>query len=229
MLAKGKAKKLTIYVTESDTRHGKPLYRALVELAHRHGLAGATVSRGILGYGASGVVHAVHPDLVSKLPLRVEIVDSAEAIDRILADVYDMVDEGLVELADVEVVKFKERRPKAPEGQHMKLEGKAKMLRIHIGADDKWEGEPLHEALIKRFHLLDLAGATVYRGVAGYGASGRIHHRKMWRSSDEPMTIVIVDTAEKIQNAMPAIDEMVGNGMVVISDVDVVFYRGAPA
>jgi len=229
MLAKGKAKKLTVYVTESDTRHGKPLFQALVELAHHHGLAGATVTRGIVGYGASGIVHVVHPDLVSKLPLRVEIVDSAEAIDRILADVYDMVDEGLVELSDVEVVKFKDRRPKAPEGQHVKLQGKAKMLRIHIGANDKWEGEPLHESLIKRFHLIDLAGATVYRGLAGYGAGGRIHHRKIWRSADEPITIVVVDTAEKIETAMPVIDEMVGNGMVAISDVDVVFYRdGAP-
>lgn len=225
MLTKGKAKKLTVYVTESDTRHGRTLYQWIVDLAHKHGLAGATVTRGIMGYGASGVVHIIHPDLVSKMPVRVEIVDSPEAIDHILPDVYEMVDEGLVELSDVEVVKFKDRRPRVPEGQHMKLEGKAKMLRIHFGADDKWEGEPLHEALTKRFHLMDLAGVTVYRGVLGYGASGRVHRRHVLRPTDEPITLVVVDTAEKIEKAMPVIDEMVGCGMVAISDVDVVFYR----
>ena len=101
------------------------------------------------------------------------------------------------------------------------------MMRIHIGAHDKWEGEPLSETLIKRFHLLDLAGVTVYRGLAGYGASGRVHRRKIWRSADEPLTLVVVDTAENLEKAMPAIDEMLGGGIVVMSDVDVVFYREA--
>jgi PII-like signaling protein len=227
MLAKGKAKKLTVYVTESDTRHGRPVFQIIVELAHKHGLAGATVTRGLMGYGASGTMHLAHPDLVSKLPVRVEIIDSAEAIDRILPDVHDLVDEGLVELADVEVVKYKARKPPEPSTSepHFKLEGKAKMMRIHIGANDQWQGQPLHEALVKRFHLLDLAGATVYRGIAGYGASGRVHRHTLLHHADDPITVVVVDTAEKLQAAMPSIDEMVGSGMVVLSDVDVVFYR----
>jgi PII-like signaling protein len=226
MLTRGKARKLTVFVTESDTRHGRPLFQMLVDLARQRGLAGATVTRGMMGYGASGVVHAAHPDLLSKLPVRVEIIDSPEAIDGILPDVYDLVDDGLVELADVEVVKVKPRAPVDRGGEgHVKLEGKAKMMRIHIGANDQWQGEPLHEALLKRFHLLDLAGATVYRGLAGYGASGRVHRHRLLRSGDDPITIVVVDTAEKLQSAMPAIDEMVGSGMVVLSNVDVVFYR----
>ena len=223
MLTKGKARKLTIYVTESDTRHGRPVFEVIVTLAHKHGLAGATVTRGLMGYGHGGAVHATHPDLASKLPVRIEIVDTVEAIDRILPDVYDIVDEGLVELSDVEVVKYKPRQsPPAP----ATAAGPApQMMRIHIGANDQWEGEPLHEALMKRFHLLDLAGVTVYRGLAGYGASGRVHRHKMWRSGDDPITVVVVDAPEKLQAAMPAIDEMVGSGMVVLSDVDVVFYR----
>ena len=108
----------------------------------------------------------------------------------------------------------------------MKLTGRAKMLRVHIGAKDTWDGEPLHLALLKRFHQLDLAGATVYHGMEGYGASGRIHRQPAFRSGDEPMTVVVVDTAEKLDRAMPWLDEMVGSGLVAISDVDVVFYRG---
>ena len=110
--------------------------------------------------------------------------------------------------------------------QHQKLTGKAKMLRIHIGANDVWEGEPLYDALVKRFHQLDLAGATVYRGIEGYGASGRIHKRPVWRSKDEPITVVIVDAAEKIEKALPYLDQMIGNGLVAISDVDVILYKG---
>jgi PII-like signaling protein len=228
MLERGKAKKLTVYVTESDTRHGKPVSQWIVEIAHKHGISGATVTKGIMGYGASGIDHIVHPDLASKLPVRIEIIDTAEAIDSILPDVYDVVEEGLVEVSDTEVIKVKPRRPEAPAGAphtHVKLQGKARMMRVHIGADDQWEGEPLADALIKRFHLLDLAGVTVYRGLAGYGASGRIHRRKLWRSADEPITLVVVDTAENLEKAMPAIDEMLGGGIVVMSEVDVVFYR----
>jgi PII-like signaling protein len=232
MLQKGKAKKLTVYVSESDTRHGKPVYQCIVDVAHKHGLAGATVTRGILGYGAGGVAHEAHPDLASKLPLRIEIIDAAEAIDRILPDVYEIVEDGLVELSETEVVKVPARAPApATSGPpaHVKLAGRAKMMRITVGAADQWEGEPLSDALIKRFHLLDLAGVTVYRGLAGYGASGRVHRRRIWRSSDAPITLVVVDTQEKIEQAMPAIDAMVGSGIVVLSDVDVVFYRETPS
>jgi PII-like signaling protein len=232
MLAKGKAKKLTIYVSESDKRHGKPVSEWIVEIAHKHGIAGATVTRGVMGYGAGGFDNRPHPDLAPNLPLRIEIVDTPDAIDRILPDVYDVVEDGLVELADTEVVKVKPRHPPVPAAAphaHLKLQGKAKMMQIHIGADDRWDGEPLADALVKRFHFLDLAGVTVYRGLAGYGASGRVHHRKMWRSADEPITLVIVDTAANLERAMPAIDEMLGGGIVVMSDVDVVFYRETAA
>jgi uncharacterized protein len=225
MLSRGRARKLTVYLSETDRRHGKPLYQALVELAQRHGIAGATVVRSVMGYGASGLIHtAALVDLSPQLPIKVEMIDSPEAIERFLPDVYDVVDEGLVEVA--EVVKWKPRAAdKSAEARHVKLEGKAKMMHIHVGAADTWEGEPLHEALTRRLHFLDLAGVTVYRGLLGYGASGRIHRRKTWRSADEPITLVVVDRAEKIEQALPAIDEMVTSGMVVISDVDVVFYR----
>lgn len=225
MLTKGKAKKLTVYVDESDTRHGRPIYQLVVELARKHGLAGATVTRGLMGFGASGELHVAHPDLAQKLPVRVEIVESADAINRLLPDVYDLVTDGLIELSDVEVVRVQPKKAPPPPDGHLKLEGKAKMMRVYIGASDEWEGEPLADALIKRFHLLDLAGVTVYRGLMGYGATGRIHRRKIWRSADEPLTLEVIDTAANLEKVMPALDEMVQSGLVAISDADVVFYR----
>ena len=68
----------------------------------------------------------------------------------------------------------------------MKLEGKAKMLRIHFGEDDKWHGKPLYEAIVAKCRELDIAGATVFRGIEGYGASTLIHKKHLLRSSDRP-------------------------------------------
>jgi PII-like signaling protein len=127
----------------------------------------------------------------------------------------------------IQVIKARPRKAETETGHmpHQKLMGKARMLRIHTGAKDTWEGEPLHLALVKRFHQLDLAGATVYRGLEGYGASGRIHRQATFRSGDEPITVVVVDVAEKIEKVLPYLDQMIGSGLVAISDVDVILYR----
>jgi PII-like signaling protein len=107
----------------------------------------------------------------------------------------------------------------------MKLMGKAKMLRIHIGEDDEWKGSPLHEAIVGKCRELDIAGATVYRGILGYGANSRIHRKKVFAlSEDLPLMIAIIDTEEKIAELLPALDEMVGEGMVALSDVEVIKY-----
>ena len=65
----------------------------------------------------------------------------------------------------------------------------------------------------------------MYRGLEGYGASGRIHRRAAWRSADEPITVVAVDSKEKVDKALPYLDQMIGSGLVAISDVDVILYR----
>ena len=104
MLARTKAKKLTIYVNAGDRHDGRRLYVALVELARRNGIAGATVTRAMFGYGQTGAIHSdMSVETQLNMPLKVEIVDSPEAIDRILPDVTAMVD-GLVEIMDVDLL-----------------------------------------------------------------------------------------------------------------------------
>jgi PII-like signaling protein len=230
MLERGPAKRLIVTVNEASRWHGRSLYNALLELFQHKGLAGATVSRGIAGFTGHGAVHTINiVDLSSDLPVRIEIVDTAEAIERVLPDVYDMVDKGLVEMQDTTVIKFATGEtavPAAKKGELMRLIGKAKMLRVHIGENDKWEGEPLYEAIVKRAAQLDIAGATVYRGILGYGAQKRIHrHKTMKLSSDDPIMIAIVDEEEKINRLIAALDTMVSGGcMIAISDVTVVKY-----
>ena len=107
----------------------------------------------------------------------------------------------------------------------MKLSGNAKMLRIHFGEDDKWKGEPLYRAIVKKCREMDIAGATVFRGIEGYGASTlirRAHHFSF--SHDAPMMVTVVDTKEKIEKLAGVLDAMVDEGLIVTSDVEVTKY-----
>jgi PII-like signaling protein len=106
----------------------------------------------------------------------------------------------------------------------MKLEGKAKMLRIHFGEDDKWHDRPLYEAIVAKCRELDIAGATVFRGIEGYGASTLIHKAHLLRSSDRPIMVSVIDTAQNIQKLLPVLDEMVDDGLIAMSEVEVIRY-----
>lgn len=106
----------------------------------------------------------------------------------------------------------------------MKLTGRAKLVRIHFGEDDRWNGRPLYEAIVEEARRQDLAGATVYRGIEGYGASTRIHRKHLLTSSDLPIVVSIVDEEAKIRQFLPTIEEMVKEGLVAVSDVEVIRY-----
>jgi PII-like signaling protein len=228
MVTKGPAKKLTIYVDEADKFHGKPVYEVLMDIFYKKKIGGASVFRGIAGYGTEGIFHTAKMlELSTSMPVRIEVVDSEEMINKVLPDVYQVVEKGLVEVTDTTVVKCCSRaadKEKAGE-EHMKLEGKAKMLRIIISEDDKWEGEPLYEAIIKRLIMADIAGATVYKAIAGYGPHKRYHKKKALTGHGElPILITVMDTEEKINKVIPILDELVGEGIVVLSDVNVIKY-----
>lgn len=108
----------------------------------------------------------------------------------------------------------------------MKLEREGKLLRIFIGENDRWEGKPLFEAIVLKVRELGGAGATVLRGIEGFGAQSRIHTARILRlSEDLPIVVEIVDTAERIDALLPTLDTMIRDGLVTIEDVRVVRYR----
>jgi hypothetical protein len=113
---------------------------------------------------------------------------------------------------------------------HQKYVGTAKMLRIYIGQDDVWEGMPLYEAIVKKLREWDIAGATVLKGIMGYGARQRIHKTGfLGLSTDMPMMISVVDKREKLDQIIPVLDEMVVDGLLVLSDVEIIKYsHGEP-
>jgi PII-like signaling protein len=111
----------------------------------------------------------------------------------------------------------------------MKMEGQGKLLRIFIGESDRWRDKPLHEAIVAIARERGMAGATVLRGMIGFGAHSRLHTTKILRlSEDLPLIVEIVDRAEKIQELIPVLDGMIADGMMTLETVEVISYR-APA
>ncbi|NQT51919.1 DUF190 domain-containing protein [bacterium] len=108
----------------------------------------------------------------------------------------------------------------------MKLPSEAELLRVFIGESDRYEGRPLYEALVERAREMGLAGATVLRGVMGFGAHSRLHTAKVLRlSEDLPTVLEIVDAPEKIEAFVTAIDGMIDEGLVTRETVRVIAYR----
>jgi uncharacterized protein len=110
----------------------------------------------------------------------------------------------------------------------MKIPENGQLLRIFIGESDHWHGKPLYEALILKAREMGLAGATMMRGLMGYGANSRIHTAKLLRlSEDLPVIVEIVDSEEKISAFLPVIDEMVQEGLVTLEAIKVIQYRSS--
>jgi PII-like signaling protein len=108
----------------------------------------------------------------------------------------------------------------------MKIPTDGQLLRIFIGEADRWHGKPLYEAIILRAREMGVAGATMLRGMMGYGAASRIHTAKILRlSEDLPIVVEIVDSKDKIESLLPMIDEMVQEGLVTLENVRVFKYR----
>jgi PII-like signaling protein len=112
----------------------------------------------------------------------------------------------------------------------MPLPENAVLLRIFIGESDRWENQPLHEAIVLRARALHLAGATVLRGMMGFGHASRLHSAKILRlSMDLPLVIEIVDAEDKVNAFLPEVGRMIGNGLVTVQPVRVVTFSDTQA
>ncbi len=109
----------------------------------------------------------------------------------------------------------------------MKLKGKASLLRIFIGENDKHKGKPLYELIVFKARELKLAGATVLRGIMGFGAHSHLHTAKILRlSEDLPIVIEMVDTGENLEKIMPFLDEVIKDGLITTEEVEIIKYQG---
>jgi uncharacterized protein len=229
MLKAGPAKKVSIYVGEDHQYHGQSLYSAILNFLFYHGISGASVVRGVAGFGADHHLHSTRIEvLTADLPMKIEFIESAEKVEEVLPKLRELAGTGLIEIQDTLVVKPAELEKKKPAEDSLpalKRQGKAKIMRIFIGENDKWRGQPLHKALIESMRANDIAGVTVYQGVLGYGANRRVHKDSaLHLSHDRPIMLSVVDTEEKLQAYFPVLDQMVLQGLVVLSEVDIIKY-----
>jgi PII-like signaling protein len=230
MLSAGKAVKVSIYLSEGSTYHGAATHSSILDFLFFRGVSGATVLKGIAGFGADHHLHSSNLVEVSDhLPLKIEFIETREKVDELLGKLEDMAGSGMIEVQETTVAKPAEisnsKLKTTSASAHVKIEGKAQLMRIFIGESDKWQGKPLHEALVHALRANDLAGVTVYRGILGYGAHRRVHKEKpLHLSHDGSIMLSIIDTEEKLRAFLPIVDQMVQEGLVVLSDVDIIKY-----
>ena len=228
MLKAGKALKVSIYVSEGSKHHGLPVYSSILDFLFYRGVSGATVVKGIAGFGADHHMHSASiVEISDHMPLKIEFIEAPEKVNEILGKLEELAGTGMIEVQETTIAKpaqvSKPKRATPPE--HLKIEGKAKMMRIYIGEADKWRDKALHQALVEAMRANDIAGVTVYRGILGYGAHGRIHKDKaLHLSHDCSIMLSAIDTEEKIRAFLPLVEQMVEEGLVVLSDVDIIKY-----
>lgn len=113
-----------------------------------------------------------------------------------------------------------------PTAKHERFEGERTLMRIHIGESDRWRGKPLYQAIVELLRREKFSGATVLRGVGGFGSSSVYHTDKILRlSQDLPVVVEVVESTERIEQMLPQLDEMIGGGLVTLEKVRVILYR----
>ena len=230
MLTTGPAKKVTVYVIEGQTYHGTAAYAAILDYLFFRGISNATVTRGIAGFGTDHKLHTSRlVELSDQMPIKIEFIETPERVQEVLPKLSEIACKGLIEVHDTNVI-----RPLPPGEKQVqaappvKLEAQAKMMRILIGEDDTWNQEPLYKALVHALRANDIAGVTVHRGILGYGANRRMHKKSpLGLSHDAPILLSVVDTEDKLRAFIPVLDQMVKQGIVVLSEVDVIKYTHA--
>ncbi|MHB1701086.1 MAG: DUF190 domain-containing protein [Acidobacteriaceae bacterium] len=220
--------KVSIYLSEGATHHGVSTYSSILDFLFFRGVAGATVLKGVAGFGADHHLHSSSlVDISDHLPLKIEFIETQEKVDELIGKIAEMAGTGMIEMQETMVAKPAQisQAKEMPASGRIKIEGKARLMSIYIGESDQWHDKPLHEALVHAMRANDLAGATVYRGILGYGAHRRIHREKpLHLSRDNSIMLSVVDTEEKLRAFLPIVEQMVQEGLIVLSDVDIIKY-----
>ena len=237
---------LRAYLRSADRVPFTPTHDRVIKAALTHGVAGATVFRGVLGYGSRGWVKASAGSVVEHVPVIVEIVDSAEKIAGLIAGPLDeIMSGGMLTVEPASACVLREGSGSQPRDAgligslrptsnlpHIELKGHMTnrqtgvLLRIFIGENDRADGKFLYEAIVQKARELGLAGATVLRGMEGFGANSIVHRTALLEMSrDLPIVIEMVDSEEKLNLLLPYLETVVTEGMITMENVLILLYR----
>ena len=233
MLEAGKALKVSIYLNEGSRHHGVASEASILDFLFYRGVSGATVLKGVAGFGADHHLHTSSlVELSDRLPVKVEFIETKEKVNELLGKLSELAGTGMIEIQETMIAKpaSTAKAHTEVEPDHRKVEGKAKLLRIYIDEGDRWHDKPLHEALVEALRANEMAGVTVYRGILGYGAHRELHKQKPL-SHNASLMLSVIDSEDRIRGFMSILEKMIKDGMAVLSDVDVIKYtygRTAP-
>jgi PII-like signaling protein len=235
VLAKGAAKKVIIHLNEDTKHHIEPLWSVIFSFLKQKRIAGASVIRPVTALGSRGQIHDVTSEYAAHhLPIRIEFIESADRVEDLMPFLYDLVTDGTIEVQDTMIVKSSEKGEPAIDTQkrggqsRVVARGPAKLVRIYLGESDKYGGEPLYEVIVKKLRMLDFAGATVYRGILGYGVKRHTHKAGLLHfSRDLPIMISIIEAPTRIDELVATVEELIQDGLIAVSDVEM--YRTAAA
>ncbi|HEY8668481.1 MAG TPA: DUF190 domain-containing protein [Tepidisphaeraceae bacterium] len=237
---------MRFYLRTADNTPFAPTYERIIKAARHEGLSGATVLKGIFGFGSRGLQEGSAWTLTEHLPVIVEVVDSGERIIQFINGALDrQIASGLATLERAAVMMYRHRShepatplqlaamlkplstlPRIEPREHMTINQDGILLRVFIGESDRHEHKPLYEAIVRKARELGLAGATVLRGVEGFGANSVVHRASLLEmSTDLPVVIEIVDTEENIKRLVPHLEKMVPEGMITMEYVVILLYR----
>lgn len=237
---------LTIYVAEGDRvasrnenrAQGKLLYRALMAAARQSSIVGMTVTRTAVGYGQRHRHISVDwiPELAMQMIVVLTVIDRPDAIARYIPHLQSLVQDGVAFTKQVTVV---HHTPVVDDQSDFPLHladplsdledtmTDYEQLTIYVGESDQWRGKPVHLALVEEARRQGLIGATVVRGMTGYGKHNQERIKFLGiieLSSDLPMMVSLIDRTEKIEQFLPLVQEMVVGGIVVRDPVRVVHH-----
>lgn len=237
---------LRVYLRTADRSPHVPTYQLLVQAARKSGLAGATVIRGIVGLGSRGFARHSNWTLIQQVPVVAEFVDDAEKISTFVGGpMRELMRSGMATLERAHVILRRHGGPRQPAtlapapalaplsnlpriepGGPMKSKENGLLLRVFVGESDRFNHEPLYEAVLQKVRELRGAGATVLRGAEGFGAHSVVHKSSLLEmSTDLPVVIEIVDSEEKIRQLLPHLEEMITEGLITMEHVVVMLYR----
>jgi len=239
---------LRVYLRSADRPPFAPTHERIISAARKAGLSGATVFKGILGAGTRGVLKDSAWSLTEHVPVIIEIVDSAERIVSFIEGPMDKLmrgGHGMATLERASVMRYRHRShdppgtlqlgaalkplstlPRIQPRDHMTVNDHGILLRVFIGESDRFAHKPLYEAIVHKARELGLAGATVLRGVEGFGANSVVHRSTLLEMSvDLPILVEIVDVEEKIKLLLPHLEAMVQEGMITMEYVVILAYR----
>jgi PII-like signaling protein len=226
MLPRGTAQKVTIYLNQDTRAHVEPLWSTVLNFLRSRHIAGATVLWADMGFGSHEQFHDRRSEYAGEhRPVRIEFVETVARVEEVLPTLYDMVTDGLITVQEVTVIKSisKDRKPKAAEtvAPRKSITVSAKLVRIYVGEADKCEDEPLYEAIIRKLRMMEFSGATVYRGILGYGAKRHTHKAdRLHLSHDCPIMISVIERPERVGELVEMVAAMMRDGMIVTSDVE---------